>query len=150
RSFYRLDPKTARVDYWIDWSKAPNLPPGNHYGYEIAVNSKGNPYIADIGKYIVGVDVKKNEGKIWDPPTPDSGARRGRIDAQDRFWFAEFSADKIGMFDTRTEKFLEWPLRKFSAPYTVSAPDKKGRVYAPSSTSDRLLQLDPKTGEVVE
>jgi streptogramin lyase len=32
------------------------------------------------------------------------------MDAQDRFWFAEYTGDKIGMFDTRTERFQEWPM----------------------------------------
>ncbi len=34
--------------------------------------------------------------------------RRGRMDAQDRLWFGE-SCGKIGMFDTRTQMFREWP-----------------------------------------
>ena len=39
---------------------------------------------------------------------PDAAApapRRGMMDAQDRLWFGEYRGDKIGMFDTKTEKF---------------------------------------------
>ena len=73
------------------------------------------------------------------------------MDAQDRFWFAEYTGDKIGMFDTRTEKFQEWPMpRKYTTPYAVSAPDKNGYVYATSNMAERLMRLDPKTGEIVE
>ena len=73
------------------------------------------------------------------------------MDAQDRFWFAEYTGDKIGMFDTRTEKFQEWPmLRKYTTPYAVSSPDGSGYVYATSNMSERLIRLDPKTGEIVE
>ena len=82
-------------------------------------------------------------------PTPNSNPRRGKIDQQDRYWFAEFSGDKIAMFNTRTKEFTEWALDQFTAPYTVSLPDASGRVYAPSSTSDRLFRLDPTTGEVL-
>ena len=55
------------------------------------------------------------------------------------------------MFDTRTEKFQEWPLpRKYMNPYAVSAPDKNGYVYATSNMAERLIRLDPKTGEIIE
>jgi virginiamycin B lyase len=83
-------------------------------------------------------------------PTPNSSPRRSRMDAQDRLWFAEYTGDKIGMFDTRTEKFREWPtLPKYTTPYAVSAPDRNGYVYATSNTAERLLRLDPRTGEII-
>jgi len=40
--------------------------------------------------------------------------------------------------------------RKYTTPYAVSAPDKNGYVYATSNTAERLMRLDPKTGEIVE
>jgi streptogramin lyase len=151
-TLYRIDPKTMKTDYSLDWTKAKNLPPGPHSGYEVAVDSKGNPYITDFGgAYIVKVDVATNEVKFFKVPTPNSQPRRGRIDSEDRFWFAEYTGDKIAMFDTKTETFQEWsPSFKWAAPYTASVPDGKGRVYAPSNTSDHLMRVDPKTGEVVE
>ena len=122
-----------------------------HAGYQMVVDSKGNPYITDfMGSYIVKVEAATKEGKFLKVPTPDSMPRRGRMDAQDRFWFGEYRGDKIGMLDTRTETFKEWPMPyKYMTPYTASAPDAKGRVYAPSNTSDRLVRLDPNTGETV-
>jgi streptogramin lyase len=54
------------------------------------------------------------------------------------------------MFDTKTETFKEWPLRKWSTPYSASAPDRQGHVWAPSNMSDRLFRLNPETGELVE
>lgn len=41
-------------------------------------------------------------------------------------------------------------VRKFTTPYAVSAPDRDGYVYATSNMSERLIRLDPKTGEIVE
>ena len=32
---------------------------------------------------------------------------------------------------------------------TASVPNKKGHVFAPSNSSDRVFRLDPKTGEVL-
>jgi len=150
----RIDPKTMKVEATYGWEKSPNIPPGPHRQYVdlTVVNSKGNPYAPDIGgSYIIGIDAMTGEAKFWQVPTPRSSPRRGRMDAQDRFWFAEYTGDKIGMFDTRTEKFQEWPmLRKYTTPYAVSAPDRNGYVYATSNMSERLIRLDPKTGEIVE
>jgi len=150
----RIDPKTMKVEATYAWEKSPNIPPGPHRQYVdlTVVNSKGNPYAPDIGgSYIIGIDAKTGEAKFWKVPTLRSSPRRGRMDAQDRFWFAEYTGDKIGMFDTRTEKFQEWPMpRKYTTPYAVSAPDRNGYVYATSNMSERLIRLDPKTGEIVE
>ncbi len=150
----RVDPKTMKVEATYSWEKSPNIPPGPHRQYVdlTVVNSKGTPYAPDIGgSYIIGINAKTGEAKFWQVPTPRSSPRRGRMDAQDRFWFAEYTGDKIGMFDTRTEKFQEWPmLRKYMTPYAVSAPDKNGYLYATSNMSERLIRLDPKTGEIVE
>jgi virginiamycin B lyase len=150
----RVDSKTMKVEATYGWEKSPNIPPGPHRQYVdlTVVNSKGNPYAPDIGgSYIIGIDAETGEAKFWQVPTPRSSPRRGRMDAQDRFWFAEYTGDKIGMFDTRTEKFQEWPMpRKYTTPYAVSAPDKNGYVYATSNMSERLMRLNPKTGEIVE
>ena len=150
----RINPKTMQVEATYGWAKSPNIPPGPHFQYIdlTVVNSKGNPYAPDFGgSYIIGIDAATGEAKFWQVPTPRSSPRRGRMDAQDRFWFAEYTGDKIGMFDTRTEKFQEWPMpRKYTTPYAVSAPDKNGYVYATSNMAERLMRLDPKTGEIVE
>jgi virginiamycin B lyase len=149
--FVRVDARTGRVVG--DFRQPPNLAPGQRsVAYGFAINSKGNPYGLDFaGSQIYGVDIAKNEGKFWPTLRPNVYPRRGRIDAQDRFWFGEYGGDAIGMFDTRTGKMSEWkvPL-KFTTPYTATVPDARGYVYAPSNTSERLLRLDPKTGEVVE
>jgi virginiamycin B lyase len=150
----RIDPKTMKVEATYGWEKSPNIPPGPHRQYVdlTVVNSKGDAYAPDIGgSYIIGIDAKTGEAKFWQVPTMRSSPRRGRMDAQDRFWFAEYTGDKVGMFDTRTEKFQEWPmLRKYTTPYAVSAPDRNGYVYATSNMSERLMRLDPKTGDIVE
>jgi streptogramin lyase len=54
------------------------------------------------------------------------------------------------MFDTRTERFQEWvPPTPFSAPYDVVL-DKNGDAWTGSMTTDRVLRLNPKTGQVTE
>jgi streptogramin lyase len=118
-------------------------------GYQVVVNSAGNPYIGGGGG-IVGYDVAAEQELQYQLPTERGFARRGKMDDQDRFWFGEYYGDKIGVFDTRSETFQEWPLRKYSTPYAASAPDKDGWVWAPSNMSDRMFRLNPETGEIIE
>ncbi len=136
--FTRIDIQTATL--------TGTYPAG---GYQVVVSSKGNPYIGG-GAGIRGYDVAADERLAYELPTERGFARRGKMDDQDRFWFGEYYGDKIGMFDTRTETFKEWPLRKYSTPYCASAPDKDGWVWAPSNMSDRMFRLNPETGEIIE
>jgi streptogramin lyase len=83
-------------------------------------------------------------------PTKNSGPRRGQFDDQDRLWFAEFKADNIGMLDTRTGTFKEWPLpTKWTGPYDV-AIDKNGEAWTGGMFSDRVVRVNTKTGQAVE
>jgi virginiamycin B lyase len=136
--FTRVDIKTAKTEGQFEGR-----------GYQVVVNSKGNPYIGG-GQGVVGYDVAAGERLSYALPTKGGFARRGKMDAQDRFWFGEYYGDKIGMFDTKTGTFKEWPLRKYSTPYSASLPDKDGYVWAPSNMSDRVFRLNPETGEMIE
>lgn len=147
----KIDAETMKIIDRYEWANAPDPPPGPHIGYEPAIDSMGNWYITDFGSsYIIKVDGKTKAVKWIKTPTKFSEPRRGRVDKQNRYWFGEYTGDKIGMLDAKTEKITEFDTgMKWSSPYTSSVTDAKGRVYAPSNTSDRMFQLDPKTGEVV-
>ncbi|PYR86693.1 MAG: hydrolase, partial [Acidobacteria bacterium] len=79
-----------------------------------------------------------------------SAPRRGMLDPDGRLWFGENRANRIGMFDTKTERFQEWmaPTAE-SWPYDVTA-DKNGDAWSGGEFSDRVLRLNAKTGEIVE
>jgi virginiamycin B lyase len=71
-------------------------------------------------------------------------------DDQDRLWFAEFRGNKIAMFDTRAEKFTEWPV---PTPWTNvydATIDKAGFAWAGGMNNDRVVRVNTKTGETVE
>ena len=148
----RIDPKTAKIEKVYNFGKGPTVPPGRHMGYQLVLNSKGNAYICDFpGGYVVGVDGETGAVKYYPLPVNNGTLRRGQMDSQDRFWFAENHGNQIGLFDTRTETFREWPLpHPYTFPYTSSAPDKSGRVYLSSNMAERIIRLDPKTSEIIE
>ncbi len=149
--FLRADTKAMKIDG--DFRKPKNIEPGRSAGgYGFSVNTKGHPYGTDfMGGKVMGVDVEKNEITYYDTGDINSFPRRGRIDRQDRFWFGLYGGNAINMLDTRTGKMSTWKMpTPYTTPYLSTLPDKNGYVYSSSNTSERLLRLNPKTGEVVE
>jgi len=149
--FLRVDTKAMKVDG--DFRKPKNIEAGRSAGgYGFSVNTKGNPYGTDfMGGKVMGVDVVKNEITYYETGDIDNFPRRGRIDSQDRFWFGLYGGNAINMLDTRTGKMNTWKMpTPYTTPYLSTLPDKDGYVYSSSNTSERLLRLNPKTGEVVE
>jgi streptogramin lyase len=72
------------------------------------------------------------------------------MDPQNRLWFGENRADRIGMFDTKTERFQEWPVPMPGAwPYDVTA-DKNGEAWTGGEYNDRILRLNPRNGQFTE
>ena len=72
------------------------------------------------------------------------------IDQEGRVWFGENRADRIGMFDTKTQQFKEWSApTPGSWPYDVIA-DKNGEAWSGGEFTDTVQRLNPKTGEFVE
>jgi len=65
-------------------------------------------------------------------------------DAQGHY---RFPANRL--FDTRTEKFAEYPLPPHTWPYRA-AIDKNGEIWTGGMHSDRAVRVNPKTGETVE
>jgi streptogramin lyase len=72
------------------------------------------------------------------------------MDSQDRFWFALYRDDRIGMLDTKSGEFKIWraPTR-WASPYDV-ALDKNGEAWTGSMITDRVTRLEPKSGAMVE
>jgi streptogramin lyase len=65
-------------------------------------------------------------------------------------WFAEYGANRVAVLDTKSEKFTEWELpTPWTAPYHVTW-DKNGELWTGGMTTDRVVRLDPKTGQTIE
>jgi streptogramin lyase len=133
----------------------PNFPgdvsvnePSRNNIYGINSDSAGNEYGADIlGGNILKIDAASGKATMYPTPTRKSGPRRMHVDAQDRLWIGEFYANKLAIFDTRTNEFQEWahPIPWYG-PYDV-APDKEGFLWTGAMSSDFITHFNPKTGE---
>jgi streptogramin lyase len=150
---YQVDVKTGEwhtIDYSVGLSSdSPSARELSSYG--VASDSKNNFYGMNLnGTYIIKVDAKTRQVTPYPTPTPNSGPRRGHMDAQDRLWFAEFRAGKIAMFDTRTGKFQEWAVPTPWGNVYDATVDKTGFAWAGGMNSDHVVRLNTRTGELVE
>jgi len=143
-TMHRLDPNIGDIKVF----PYPEARPMRFYGIE--ADSRGFVYGASLQLGLIGeMNGTTGEWKLYPTPTPNSGSRRGDVDKQDRFWFAEYYAGKIGVLDTKTKQFKEWdiPPVPWSGPYDVVV-DKNGEVWASGEFTDNLFRLNPATGEV--
>ncbi len=137
----RTNPETGEVRRF----PGPDRPM-RFYGEE--VDSQGNLYGASLQYGVVGVlNGQNGEWAFIPTPTPDSGPRRTHMDKQDRFWYAEYYAGAIGMFDPKTWQAKEWILHPLSLPYGIGV-DKNGEAWAAGQGTNDLYRLNPATGEV--
>jgi virginiamycin B lyase len=145
QDIFRLDLATNK---WERFHPTDQLPPGGHYGmYQVISDSKNNLWMAEFSEgYLGTIDAKTGAVKWFPLPTPHARARRMEIDDQDRITVTEYRGDKVATFDTKTEKFTEYPLPPFTFPYRAQF-DKNGEIWASTMSTDRVVRLDPKTGE---
>lgn len=162
RKMFKLDPKTGHFDAYDSFpgyvadKKATAIETAGrkskgHRTYGIGVDSAGNGYFADIAGGTIGrVDVKTGEVKLFQIPTPDSGPRRTFMDSEDKYWFGENYASKVGMFDTKTQTFSEWtPPTPWNGAYPA-VRDKTGDVWTVGMSTDYLYRLNPANGQFTE
>jgi virginiamycin B lyase len=145
QDIFRLDLATNK---WERFHPTDQLPPGGHYGmYQVISDSKNNLWMAEFSEgYLGTIDAKTGAVKWFPLPTPHARARRMEIDDQDRITVTEYRGDKVATFDTKTEKFTEYPLPPFTFPYRAQF-DKNGEIWASTMSTDRVVRLNPKTGE---
>ena len=95
---YRLDVATGQ---WENFGQAKDPAGRQIRAYGMPTDRNNNVYQLGFSATHIGLR-KVNEGglvRIWATPTELSRPRRGRVDEQNRLWFAEYGANGIGMFD---------------------------------------------------
>jgi len=146
----RFDVKSGKFEPWMEPFK--DRPKGEaHSAYGVYTDSHNNAYLMDFpSQYVWKIDAKTGATTSYKTPSDYSRPRRGRMDNQDRLWFAEWRADKIGMFDTKTAEFMEWNVPgKYGSPYDAQI-DKAGWVWTDNMMNDLVTRIDTKTGAAVQ
>ena len=121
-------------------------------GYGSAVDSKGMGYRGGITDSDIKVlNPETGEVTNYRTPTPDSGPRRITLDGDDTLWFGEWFAGKIGTLDIKTGKIAEYSVSVPFAAFYEAGVDPKNHVgWAFDWHNDRLVRVNPRTGEVTE
>jgi virginiamycin B lyase len=152
---YRIDLKTGKWERWAPYKKqgsggdelAMTEP---HSVYGIYADAQNNIFFCDFGGENIGKIDAKGTVTLFPTPTRKSRPRRGRMDADGHLWFAEWRGDKLAMFDTKTEKFQEWPVpTPYMAPYDV-VKDKNGELWSGGMNTDRILRKNLASGANIE
>src|SRR4029078_137425 len=75
-------------------------------GYGMPTDSKNRPDLLALRDTRTGrVDPQTNVAKIWTVTFGNrTRPRRGRVDSQDRLWFAAFGTGHIGLLDPECEE----------------------------------------------
>src|SRR5262249_59769003 len=121
-SYHTVDNKvwttiTATLEqYWLCLAtgKSENMgvaqdPRGRRIsGYGMPVDKQNNVFMLEFSGTSIGRRDKNNTVTIWPTPIAGSRPRRGRVDDQNRLWFAEFAGNAIAMLDTEEGRFKEW------------------------------------------
>ena len=148
QDIFRLDLASGN---WEKFHPTDALPPGRRYGiYQVISDSQNNLWMAEFDDGHLGkIDAKTLQVTWYTPPTLHSRMRRLEIDDQDRITIAEYRANKVAVFDPKTEQFTEYHLPPYTFPYRAQF-DKNGDLWASTMSTDRVVRLDPKTGESVQ
>jgi len=148
QDIFRLDLKT---NTWEKFHPADQLPTVKNAGiYQVMSDSKNNLWMAEFTDGHLGkIDAKTKAVTWYEIPTPKARARRMEIDAQDRILVTEYRGNKVALFDPKTEKFTEYNLPDGTYPYRANF-DKNGEIWASTMSTDRVVRVNPKTGETVQ
>src|SRR6266545_3019105 len=98
RTFFRLDPETGTFEHIEPFKHVAR---GTHGAYGIASDQGNNLWFMDFADRNIGKTDKTGATTIYPVPTPQSRPRRGHMTADGRLAFAEFNADRVGIFDIK-------------------------------------------------
>jgi virginiamycin B lyase len=148
QDIYRVDLATNK---WERFRPTDQLPTVKNAGiYQVMADSKNNLWMAEFTDGHLGkIDAKTGVVTWYEIPTAHARARRMEIDKQDRILLTEYATSKVALFDSKTEKFTEYSLPEYTYPYRANF-DKNGDIWASTMSTDRVVRLNPKTGETVQ
>jgi len=147
---FRLDLATNKWERFHPADYLPQGAPKNASIYQVISDSQNNLWMAEFTEGHLGkIDAKTTKVTWWPMPTAHARARRMIMDDQDRIIVTEYRGNQVAVFDTRTEKFTEYKLPERTYPYRANF-DKNGEIWASTMHTDRVVRLDPKTGQAVQ
>ena len=145
QDIFRIDLATGK---WDKFHPTDQLPGVKHAGiYQVMANSKNNLWMAEFTEGHLGkIDAKTGDVTWFATPTAHARARRMEVDDHDNIIVTEYRGNKVAVFNTKTEQFTEYALPQGTYPYRANF-DKNGEIWASTMSTDRVVRMNPKTGE---
>ena len=145
QDIFRIDLATGK---WDKFHPTDQLPGVKHAGiYQVMADSKNNLWMAEFTEGHLGkIDAKTGEVTWFATPTAHARARRMEVDDHDNIIVTEYRGNKVAVFNTKTEQFTEYALPQGTYPYRANF-DKNGEIWASTMSTDRVVRMNPKTGE---
>jgi len=132
-----LDARTARE------RRRWQLPPGSAPG-ALAVDEAGTAWAALMARNTLARLGTDGSVRELTPPTGSAGLRGLAVAPDGRVWFAEFDANKLGVYDSASDTFREYDLPfPESGPWAVTVASGSGTVWLSEYTGNRLARFDP-------
>lgn len=121
------------------------VPEGSH-PHDVAPAKDGGVWYASLaGSHIARIDVKTGKATVFEPPTPDQGARRVWADSKSRIWVSEWNAGQVSVYDPKTGRWRQWKLPgKRPQTYAVYVDDNDA-VWLSDFGANAVLRFDPET-----
>jgi hypothetical protein len=137
----RLDLETGQYENLGTFRNPANNRPIGIYG--IYADQQNNAYILEFPVGGIGkIDAKTGKLAFYPTPTPNARARRGRVDFQNRLWFAEYGGNGVGCSIPRRRRSLNGRSRwrgKRLMTFSPIATAKPGRsIHSPTESADSI------------
>jgi virginiamycin B lyase len=140
----RMDPATGKLTNFLMPDSAIRDP------HTMTFDRNGDAWFTAQSASVVGkLTVADGKIRIW-RMAPGSRPYGIWLDSQDRPWFDLFGTNKIGMIDSKSGEFKEYPLPNERARPRRIVVTSDDQVWYGDYTRGTLGKLDPKTGAVEE
>jgi virginiamycin B lyase len=112
--------------------------------YGITATPNGRVVFASLAGSFVAEILDGGQAAVFEPPTPDQGARRVWTDSAGAIWVSEWNSGNVSRLDLDSETWDTWPLPGEAAAYAVYV-DEADIVWLSDFTANALVRFDPAT-----
>jgi virginiamycin B lyase len=132
----RLDPATGEMEVYEA--------PGGRGPYGIAAAPNGMIYYVSLaGNHLAAVDPASRAATIFEPPTPNQGARRVWSDSLGQLWISEWSAGQLARFNPETGEWREWRLPGERPQAYAVYVDERDQVWISDFNANAFVHFNP-------
>ena len=104
-------------------------------------------FVSLAGSYLARIDTTTGAAEVFEPPTPDQGARRVWSDSSGRLWVSAWNTGQLSMFDPSSGEWREWLLPGPNPQAYAVFVDELDFVWVAEWGSNSIVRFDPETEE---